>query len=269
MEQDDAIAPVIAVMFILAIGVTFFSVYTATYLPALKQQAEIEHLRDVETGIMRFSSDIDNAILAGTQSGRGGELSEQIRLGGGSILFNPLESSGMIQIREIDSFRLTITTNDTVEHTFDLSVVNVSYLPSNNFWIDQGYCWQYGYTNVTKTARSVPLQGFTSDFIPGRVKNFTDGMVSIRFTPDGNITVDAVSLEAGPDNTTSGNGMARLALKSAVTTEDLPDCISLSYEKCDPDAPFSFPVPKKNETQVFATPVAITLNRAAITLSVD
>ena len=37
MRNDEAIAPVVAVMLILVVIVTLLSIYNATYLPGLKQ----------------------------------------------------------------------------------------------------------------------------------------------------------------------------------------------------------------------------------------
>jgi len=269
MMDNEGIAPVIAVMFILAIGVTFFSVYTTTYLPSLKQQAEIEHLENVETGIVRFSSDIDNAILAGTQSGRGGRMSEQVRLGGGAILLNSLESSGIIRIQPTDSIVVTIITNDSQVHRYDLSLANFSYRPSNNFWIDQGYTWQYGYVNVTKGIRSAPLQYDTVSEIKSRSSAFINGLVTVHDQDHGsNISLDIVSLSAGPDRVTSGNGVAKISLDSNVTNEYLPDCVNLTYEKFNSSAAFSVPFQKVVTTINYSVPVNISVRKVDIAIEV-
>ncbi|MDD1719377.1 MAG: hypothetical protein LUQ25_04905 [Methanoregulaceae archaeon] len=264
--NDRAIAPVIGVMLILAVGVTFFSVYMTTYLPALKQQAEIGHLREVETGIMRFSSDVDNAILAGKQSGRGGTLSEQVRLGGGAFLLNPLESSGTIRIIENDTFALIVTTGGSVEHRFDSTLVNLSYQPSNNFWIDQGYTWQNGYVVTTKGVRSAPLQYVSQDELRERAAEFVNDLVAVYSDNGSDISIDTVSLSAGPANVTSGNGMARISLDSDVTREYFTGCTNLSYERFDTSAPFNGTIPKTVTVVNYTIPVNITVKKVNIVL---
>ena len=59
--KDDALAPVIAVMLILAAIVTFLSIYNAIYIPSMKESSEVEHLQNVESAFQHFSSDIDYA----------------------------------------------------------------------------------------------------------------------------------------------------------------------------------------------------------------
>ena len=73
-------APVVAAMLILAIGVTFFAAWNAYYVPSMKAQSEITHLKDAETGFLRFSSDIETAASLK----RNMQLSEPIPLEGGS-----------------------------------------------------------------------------------------------------------------------------------------------------------------------------------------
>ena len=56
--KDDGVAPVIAVMLILAVAVTFLAVFNGIYIPSLKQSAEIDHIQNVEAAFLKFSSDI-------------------------------------------------------------------------------------------------------------------------------------------------------------------------------------------------------------------
>ena len=60
--RDDALAPVIAVMLILAAIVTFLSIWNAVYVPAMKQSGEVGHLQNVESAFQHFSADIDYAV---------------------------------------------------------------------------------------------------------------------------------------------------------------------------------------------------------------
>ena len=57
--KDDGVAPLIAVMLILAVAVTFLAVFNGIYIPSLKQSAEIDHIQNVEAAFLKFSSDIN------------------------------------------------------------------------------------------------------------------------------------------------------------------------------------------------------------------
>jgi len=54
MKTDEAVAPVIAAMLVLAV-LYFFAVWNATAIPSMKAQSEVTHLQEVESGILRFS----------------------------------------------------------------------------------------------------------------------------------------------------------------------------------------------------------------------
>ncbi len=215
MMNDDALAPVIAVMLILAIGVTVFAVYTSTYLPGLKQQAEVEHFKEVESGFTKFSSDIDNAIGTGNENVT---FSEQVPLGGGDILVNSMQSSGTIQIRSENLGYFNITNSTTPGHytntTVPLEMVDFSYQPDGNFWLNQSYTWQYGYVNVTKGDRETPLQYdmVTDPSFNSALNQFTGNLV--RYYPKtndiNNGTLQIVCINTSANNIISSNGMARL-----------------------------------------------------------
>jgi hypothetical protein len=208
MMNDDALAPVIAVMLILAIGVTVFAVYTSTYLPGLKQQDEVDHLQQVESGFVKFSSDIDNVMYTKNV----GQLTEQIPLGGGDILINSLKSSGTVRIQE-EQYPYLIIRNESGEQ-FPMYIVNYSYNPIGNFWVDQGYTWQDGYVNVTKGTRSTSLQGCTMEESESKMENFAKALISKPGFDGKNITLDIVSFSNGGKSISSGNGISQLTLNA-------------------------------------------------------
>ncbi len=273
--NDDAIAPVIAVMLLLAIGVTFFSVYTTTYLPALKEQAEVAHLSGVEAGFLKFSSDIDNAAYMRT----GGTLSEQIPLGGGDIVINSLKSSGMVQIQSGNVPYLIIRNASGQE--YQMYMVNFSYSPSGNFWVDQGYTWQYGYVNVTKGTRSTPLQYCTIEEASDEAVKFIDTQ------SDGTtITFNTVSFTEGGKNFSSGNGIAKISLNAtgsdpicynsttgfsflvyASSPVNATLCRYLSNKMTDMGMSAGYPTPNGEYFEISVTnPVHITINELQIAL---
>jgi hypothetical protein len=169
--RDDALAPVIAVMLILAAIVTFLSIWNAIYVPSLKESAEVDHLHNVETSFVHFSSDIDQAVSSHQD---GLDFTEPVQLGGGDTMVNPLKSSGTLTVvqdrntsRVGENTLYTITfynSTSSVIGELNGTLVNFSYEPVNNFWQDQGYRWQFGYINVTKYGTlSTPYSYSTMD----------------------------------------------------------------------------------------------------------
>ncbi len=248
--RDDAVAPVIAVMLILAAIVTFLSVWNAVYVPSMKQSAEVEHLRNVESAFMHFSSDMERAVSTRQDHLT---LSEPVPLGGGDFFFNTLRSSGSIFVRNEQKPIYYLTLYDgtgAIMGEMNGTLVNLSYESQGNFWQDQGYNWQYGYLNVTKYGtRQSPLKYYNmtnvnNEFMStGSLATFAGSFGSIDYTINqtlfqnetvnddnrftfspraGNcssIVLWAVNLSASPDHPfVSSNGFGTLQLKSSVTS---------------------------------------------------
>ncbi|MDD4136824.1 MAG: hypothetical protein PHT99_02890 [Methanoregula sp.] len=247
--KDDAVAPVIAVMLILAALVTFLSLWNAVYVPSMKQAAEVSHLQNVESAFMHFSSDIERA--ASTRQD-GLTLSEPVQLGGGDFFFNTLRSSGSLWIRDEQKPAYYLGLYDLSGAgvgEIDGTLVNISYEPQGNFWQDQGYRWQYGYLNATKhrTLQS-PLRHYNMTSVDnefwgtGSLATFAGSFGSVEFAinqthlPDtdsggtvvsyspragncSNIILRAVNLSASPEHPfVSSNGFGTLQLKTNVST---------------------------------------------------
>jgi len=251
--KDDAVAPVIAVMLILAAVALVFAVFNGVYIPSLKQAAEIEHLQCVESSFQHFSSDIERAVVDRRD---GTALSEPVPLGGGDIFINPLRSAGsLLVMNESDPVYFLTLETETGTVRVNGTMVTISYDPVGNFWQDQGYRWQYGYLNVTKygtkqsplsysrmtdvnnefNTSGSSLAGFAGSFV--RVEGSrnvtqlpvydTNGNITSYSPRDGNcsaITITAVNISASPDHPfTSGNGFGRLELRTRVVSRDYFD----------------------------------------------
>ena len=177
MRRDAAVAPVIAAMLVLAVIVTFFAVWNATAIPAMKEQAEVSHLQEVESGILRFSSDIESA--ASTPNSM--TLSERIPLGGGDVLYSSTKSGGVLAVHNgnlsmvIDIYNTSRSGDYQKLDTSKFRLANFSYQPSGNFWQDQGYVWSHGYVNVTKGTLATPLEFSTMRAVD---YNLTDALFS-------------------------------------------------------------------------------------------
>nr|WP_319376549.1 hypothetical protein [uncultured Methanoregula sp.] len=242
--KDEAVAPVIAVMLILAVAVTALTVWNVVYIPSEKQASEIEHLRIVESAFLRFSSDIGDAV-----SSRQDNLarSEPVPLGGGDCLASTLRSGGSLSVLDEPEPAWTLTLYDesiSAIHQVNGTLVNISYQPSGNFWQDQGYRWQRGFVNITKyQALESPLEYSTMNDVnydfdkSASLGSFARSFGSADFMVNqsaavGNcsrIVLSAVRLLASPDHPfASGNGYGSLKLISAVNRTQLDRVAAIS-----------------------------------------
>ena len=250
--RDDALAPVIAVMLILAAIVTFLSIWNAIYVPSMKESAEVGHLQNVESAFQHFSSDIDYAASSHQNNLI---FSEPVQLGGGDFMFNLLKSSGTLNVQNEDIPIYNLTFYNTTPDSSQLvigelngTLVNFSYEPTSNFWQDQGYQWQYGYINVTKYGGllKTPLSYDTMDNVTdategsGSLATFAKSFVGVDYTinqtalQDGSsnkgncssLVLWAVNITASPDHSfisSNGNGMLKLTSNINFTTIPLND----------------------------------------------
>jgi len=232
--KDDAVAPVIAVMLILAVAVTALSIWNVVYIPSQKQASEIEHLRMVESAFLHVSSDIGDTV-----SSRQENLvrSDPVQLGGGDCLANTLRSGGSLSIMNEPEPVYTLTLYDEslnpVSHV-DGTLVNISYEPVGNFWQDQGYRWQRGFVNVTKhrtlespldysTMADVNYEFNGSASLGAFARSFGSADYTINQSAvNGNcsrIVLNAVHLSSSADHPfSSGNGYSTLKMISSVNS---------------------------------------------------
>jgi len=230
--NDDAVAPVVAAMLVLALIVTFFSFWNAVYLPSLKQQSEMTQLRDVEQTFSQISSD----ILTVSSLKRDLILSKTFPLGGGSVIFSPLSSAGTIRVNNEPKQLYTIgITDGGIDHEVGGRLVNFSYQPVNDFWIDQGYVWHYGYVNVTQessaqgadgAALSTPLAYPSMEEVQNStvISRFAESLIDIDASPWYNsstncshitLSSETFQSEAGASYVSS-NGIGTLVLAASV-----------------------------------------------------
>ena len=220
--DERAVAPVVAAMLLLVVLVTFLSAYNAVVVPSFKQQAEVEHLHAVEESFLAFGSDMTTAAALK----RDLQLSKRIPLGGGETGLDPVRSAGTLRVDPGGT--LANVTLDG-KPPYNCSLVNFSYTPNGNFWRDQGYTWQYGYTNVTGAGGlRTPLEYADMDEV-SRVlaenSSFAASLIDIE--PEGTrggactaVRITLVTFEAGEHAFTSGSGVATLSLDASV--EEIP-----------------------------------------------
>jgi hypothetical protein len=251
--NDDAIAPVVAVMMILVIVVTLFSIWNAIYLPGFKQQAEVEHLGEVEEGILRFSADIDNSIALW----RNGTQTESIPLGGGDILLNTIRSGGELRIQQLEGAAITISVDGTEYYGY---LSKITYRPVSNFWIDQGYSWENGAVNVSKRSVSVPIS------LPNQYQEaqraFLEHLFQTGYSNENrNVSIKLVNITAHDLHAAaSGNGISQLKLNTTITTHRQNGVTGISII-----GDHGFQAPSLNPEY----PVNVTIERLDIILSAD
>lgn len=231
MEKDEAVSTVIALMLVLGIIATSIAIYSATYLPGLKQQSEIEHSHEVADAFVRFGSDIDHVVSQKT-SAWFARFSEPFSLGGGEVLLSPVRSSGTVTIEEEPLVNVTVTNNTQPPKNATASIVNISYVPSFTTWEPQGYRWEYGFVEVTKDERAVPQSSryhTRADALNGSDK-FLGSFVDVTNSGNG-IEITMVNLV--PENGSScitGSGIATLGLNATAEEVSLTGASSIVFK---------------------------------------
>lgn len=282
--RDDALAPVVAMMLILAVVVTLFSLWTSVYLPGLKQQAEVEHLSQVEGAMERIDSAIGDAIYYK----RSGSLSVPVPLGGGDITLNSAKSGGVLRVGEEPVMILTLFDSGGTPTTYPVTISNVTYTPVSNFWIPQGYSWQFGALNVTKGDITTSL-GFKDD-TNSEIEQFAQ---SLFCTTTADCSITYINIKSGTRNATSGNGIANLKLNATWTALPTISDVSQITVEIVPDLPDSFkdsirekvnqsldelpgssphdppPSEQSNITYLFTSNSDVAINRLDLILSVE
>ncbi|MDV0441069.1 hypothetical protein [Methanorbis furvi] len=225
-DHNEAVSTVIALMLILAILSTCIAIYSATYIPGLKQQSEILHSEEVQYAFQRLSSDVDNLYSLG----RPAQFSEPVPLGGGDILLSLVKSSGTIELQKKNIVSITVGGEE-----FDVETTSVSYTPSYSSWELQGYLYQNGVVWITKGTKKTP-----ADLILHTVKMGTDQesetinkwLTAMRPVPSGeNYTMQIVSMiPADGKSSVTGSGIAKIRLNAVAVKEKTYHNTSIMFD---------------------------------------
>ncbi len=214
-DTDEAVSTVIALMLILAILSTCIAIYSATYVPGLKQQSEILHSGEVQYAFSRLSSDVDNLYSLD----RSAQFSEPVPLGGGDILLSPGKSSGTIELQNEEIGRFIVG-----DDTFVVNATTALYTPSYSSWELQGYTYQKGVVWITKGEKKTPadLTLYTVQSGTDR-ENATVGVWLDQMRPgllsDGNYTMRITSITpVEGKNSVTGSGIAKIRLNMTKDT---------------------------------------------------
>lgn len=235
--NDDGVAPVVALMLILAVVVTLVSVFASTYVPSLKDESEIYHLDQVKESFIGFSSHVENSAMLKTD----GSLVSSVPLGGGEITINQQKSGGILKVsddQEIYTLRIrNFDDNNNWIESYP-SLINFSYQTVNNYWKDQSLVWQFGYTNISENDRTTPLEFGSMEDVAEYIRDdssFPASLINLDCTYENepvftlgvfdgyhhNLTrmdITIVHFQSNGMNAASGNGVGKLKLNSKVET---------------------------------------------------
>ena len=246
--KEEAVSPVVDFMLLLMIIVSFISILNAYYIPSLKQQAEIEHLNQVEKAFFLIDSDIHRLISFKENA----VIKHRVPLGGGDVIFSPIRSSGTLRISD-DSVLGTISLiNDTGKKDFPITTINISYNPIGNYWINQGYEWKNGTINITKGRKSTWLEYLDLNVANQKKCEFftilstplIQEVNSSRFSENNeNIIITVCNISFVPDNSfISSNGIGGVQLNMTNEREFIPNVTKIEYKSNLPpdECPVSF-----------------------------
>lgn len=238
-EESSAVSSVVALMLILAVVATFISLYSTSYIPALKEQSEISQITEVKESFMKFSGDMEHIVAEKIPV----SCSNVVPLGAGEILLSPEKSSGTLSVTDCGTMVEIRTKSGNSEPDAVSGMVNVAFRPSYTFWEEQGYTWQCGYINVTKNEKEVPLTDFTMEDLLEGEKFSTFAKSFITFEDEGefnagsgmqelkSLKINVVNIVPAKTGFISGNSATTLGILSGINDigQVNTSCLSLSF----------------------------------------
>lgn len=219
--KDDAVAAVVALMLVLAVIVTCLAVYTTSYIPSLKQQAEISHTDEVLYTFKGFSAEMDSIYATGELR----EYSNPLVLGAGDILLSPSKSSGTIEITGNPIGSLKVGTGSG----YTINSIDVSYTPSFTVWEPQGVHYENGVLWITKEDKKTPAS--LTDYTIESGLNQEEKIVKNRLgkiektmpeTMDENMELTIITAEKKTNQSEiTGSGIADLHVETKMENTDI------------------------------------------------
>lgn len=154
---------------------------------------------------------------------------------------------------------------------YPVNISSITYTPVSNFWIPQGYTWQFGSLNVTKGNLTTPLRLSTGD--ETEIEQFSKALLT-HSEKNGDLEITYTNITAGPRNTTSGNGIASLnlnAVRTEVSTIPKLDNITVEFAEYLPE---TFRIRLESEIGTINNLLTsssrnVTINRLDLILSVE
>ena len=221
-ESDDAISPVVSMLLMLTVLVIAVSLASATYLPDLKENAEIIHSFEVKDAFLSFSADVNHQYTSGYVSAS----SQVFSLGGGDIILSPSKSSGTVKVETVSLG--TVAVGGT---SYQLNTVNVTYTPHQSIWNSHGYFYEKGVVWVTEDGVKIPaLSSLNTESDASSYSNdVTNSWISEPRINGNTAVLDVVSLEADTDAFyASGSQDVVLTIMPKESTTDSGNSLSIN-----------------------------------------
>ena len=221
-ESDDAISPVVSMLLMLTVLVIAVSLASATYLPDLKENAEIIHSFEVKDAFLSFSADVNHQYTSGYVSAS----SQVFSLGGGDIILSPSKSSGTVKVETVSLGTVTVGSTSCSLHT-----VNVTYTPHQSIWNSHGYFYEKGVVWVTEDGVKIPaLSSLNTESDASSYSNdVTNSWISEPRINGNTAVLDVVSLEADTDAFyASGSQDVVLTIMPKESTTDSGNSLSIN-----------------------------------------
>lgn len=254
-DCDEAVSTVVALMLVLAILATCIAIYSATYVPGLKQQSEILHSEEVQYAFQRLSSDVDNLYSLGKSA----QFSEPVPLGGGDILLSPVKSSGTIELAENRIGTLNITSADGSSHEIPINTTNITYTPSYSSWELQGYTYRNGVVWITKGAKRTPaaLSQYTvQKGLDQENTKQSQWLGEVIPEGNGNYTMQIMTMTpVAEKNFMSGSGTVKILLNAAETKHFYENVMTVTLDS--------------QTLKDFPSPANLTLSTLSVEVSVE
>ena len=150
-DKEDGVSNVVSMLLMLTVLVIALSLASATYIPDLKENAEIIHSSEVRTSFLAFAADVNHQHASGYVS----PASQVFSLGGGDILLSPAKSSGTVSLTTESLGSLSLSGVSPIT----INTVNLTYIPHLSVWNSPGFSYEKGVCWVTEDGIRIPALG--------------------------------------------------------------------------------------------------------------
>ena len=227
-DKEDGVSNVVSMLLMLTVLVIALSLASATYIPDLKENAEIIHSSEVRTSFLAFAADVNHQHASGYVS----PASQVFSLGGGDILLSPAKSSGTVALNTESLGSLSISPGT---QNIEINTVNLTYVPHLSVWNSPGFSYEKGVCWVTEDGIRIPALGSINteaeadDYGEKLVKSWVSNETS-HHTVGEKSEIHIVSLEADPSaNYASGSQDVVITIMPG-KIDKYPDVNSVSFK---------------------------------------
>lgn len=206
MSCENAVSTVVAAVLLLGIIMSVITVVNVQYIPEWKTAAEQSHMDDVFYDMAGMKNDVDMlSAYVMAEPSTGLSLSVPFRMGGGSLpMFGAGKSGGRLAINDEAFSMHIVATTPYITYSSDVFFVDmgtVSYVSSNNYFVDQKYVYENGALILSQDEYSLMRLS------PNMNLRSTDNVTNITFQ------INAIDMK-GPQRSISSNSVEELHLQT-------------------------------------------------------